>query len=153
VTLLALREHLTISDLGPLRRHLGVYYTKGEDDEGPYHETEMRDFVKEDDQLGRVHATPEPIAQPPAGRNEPPVKETAAPDSTRLEREMRKLDTFYSPTEHATETVLQVSLSSDPEPMGVASGARHDTPVERRASDLGCFHSDYLGSRILLLLF
>jgi hypothetical protein len=29
--------------------------------------------------------------------------------------------------------------------MGVASGARHDTPVERRASDFGCFYSDYLG--------
>jgi hypothetical protein len=40
-----LREHLTITDLGPLQRHLGVYYTKGEDDEGPYYETEMKDFV------------------------------------------------------------------------------------------------------------
>jgi hypothetical protein len=35
-----LREHFTISDLGPLRRHLGVYYTKGENDEGPSYETE-----------------------------------------------------------------------------------------------------------------
>jgi hypothetical protein len=41
-----LREHLTtISHLGPLNRHLGVYYTKGEDDAGPYYETEMKDFV------------------------------------------------------------------------------------------------------------
>jgi hypothetical protein len=30
--------------------------------------------------------------------------------------------------------------------MGVVSGARHDTPVERRASVLGCFHSVYLGT-------
>jgi hypothetical protein len=40
-----LRDHVTISELGPLRRHLGVHYTKGEDDEGPYYEMEMRDFV------------------------------------------------------------------------------------------------------------
>jgi hypothetical protein len=40
-----LQEHVTISDLGPLRRHLGVYSTKGEDDEGPYYETGMKDFV------------------------------------------------------------------------------------------------------------
>jgi hypothetical protein len=44
-----LREHLTISDLGPLRRHLGVYYSKGMEDEGPYYETEMRDFVIDTD--------------------------------------------------------------------------------------------------------
>jgi hypothetical protein len=41
--------------------------------------------------------------EPPAGRNEEHVA-----------RAMRKLDTFYNPTENATETVLQVSLSSDP---------------------------------------
>jgi hypothetical protein len=35
-------------------------------------------------------------------------------------------------------------------PTHPASGARHDTTVERRASDLGCFHSDYLGSRITI---
>jgi hypothetical protein len=84
----------------------------------------LDDSDKEDTQLGRENATPEPIAQPPTGRNEPPAgreetadEETAAPDSTcqeRVARELRKLDTFYNPTENATETVLQVSLSSDP---------------------------------------
>jgi hypothetical protein len=40
-----LREHVTISGLVPLRRHLGVHYTKGEDAEGSYYETKMRDYV------------------------------------------------------------------------------------------------------------
>jgi hypothetical protein len=40
-----LREHVTTSELGPLRRHLGVYYTKGENDEGQYYEMEMRDLL------------------------------------------------------------------------------------------------------------
>jgi hypothetical protein len=98
----------------------------------------LDDSDEEDDQLGRENATPEPIAQPstgrnepaagreeppagreepPAGRNEPADEETAAPESTRPERvarELRKLDTFYNQTENTTETVLQVSLSSDP---------------------------------------
>jgi hypothetical protein len=42
-----LREHVPTSDLGLLRRHLGVYFTKSEDEEGPYYETEMKDFVKD----------------------------------------------------------------------------------------------------------
>jgi hypothetical protein len=40
-----LREHVTISDLGSLRRHLAVHCTKGENDERRYYETEMKVFV------------------------------------------------------------------------------------------------------------
>jgi hypothetical protein len=48
--------------------------------------------------------------EPPAGREEPPTGRNVE----RVGLEMRKSDTFYNPTENATETALQVCLSSDP---------------------------------------
>jgi hypothetical protein len=88
----------------------------------------LDDSDEEDDQLWRENATPEPSTQPPAGRRiESPAgreehlagreEHPAGRNEERVAREMRKLDTFYNPTdpsENANETVLQVSMSSIP---------------------------------------
>jgi hypothetical protein len=67
----------------------------------------------------------------PAGKEETADEETTAPDSTRqgrVARELRKLGTFYNPTENATEIVL---LSSDP---GTPRNAKEAGTCEERDS-------------------
>jgi hypothetical protein len=46
----------------------------------------LHDSDEEDDQLGRENATPEPIAQPPSGRNEPPTGREEPPAGRNEER-------------------------------------------------------------------
>jgi hypothetical protein len=107
----------------------------------------LDDSDEEDDQLGRENATPETIAQPPAGRIESPAgrEEPPAgreePSTGRNEecvaREMRKLDTFYDPTENATETVLQVSMSMSSDPGTPCNDKEAGTCEERELWDEG----------------
>jgi hypothetical protein len=85
----------------------------------------LHDSDEEDDQLWRDNATSEPIAQSPAGRSERPAgrEEPPAgreePPAGRNEKRVAAhgtcdTKTFFNPIENATETVLQVSLSSHP---------------------------------------
>ena len=44
---LALKQYFNVKELGQLRKHLGVWYEWGEDENGRYLQSEMEDFVKD----------------------------------------------------------------------------------------------------------
>ncbi len=42
-----MRDRVTISDLGPIETHLGVYYKLCKDDQGQYFECSMESYLRD----------------------------------------------------------------------------------------------------------